>query len=119
MAEVLGPEKYAPAHLREPEQRSGGPRLAYPHNQRSQALLSENLNATIQRIASVSIDEIDRLIHSLEDVRGLMRTEGERISREIAGYASLSYSAVATMKVMADSIKEWKGGPDKTANSEP
>jgi len=51
-------------------------------------------------------------------VRGLMRTEGERISREIAGYASLSYSAVTTMKVLADSIKEWKGGPDKTATSE-
>ena len=117
MAEVVGPEKYAPAHLREPEQRSGGPRLAYPHNQRSQALLSENLNATIQRIASVSIDEIDRLIHSLEGVRGLMRTEGERISREIDGYASLSHSAVATMRVMEDSIKGWKGGPDKTTPS--
>ena len=118
MAEVLGSNTYVRADFREPEQRSGAPRLAYPHNQRSQALLSENLNATIQRIASVSIDEIDRLIHSLEGVRGLMRTEGERISREIAGYASLSHSAVTTMRVMTDSIKEWKGGPDKTACSE-
>ena len=57
----------------------------------------ENLSATVQRIASVSMEEIDRLIHSLEGVRGLMRTEGERISREIAGYASLSHSAVTAM----------------------
>ena len=112
MAEVLGPDTYERPNLREPEQLSGAPRLA-PHNQQSQALLSENLNATVQRIASVSIDEIDRLIHSLEGVRGLMHTESERISREIAGYASLSHSAVATMRVMTDSISKWKGGPDK------
>ena len=112
MTEVLGPEKYAPAHLRAPEQRSNGPGVAYLHK-RTQTNPSENLSATVQRIASVSMEEIDRLIHSLEGVRGLMRTEGERISREIAGYASLSHSAVTAMRVMSDSIKEWKDGPDK------
>jgi len=117
MAEVVGSNTYVRADFREPEQRSGASRLAYPHNQRDQAPHSENLNATIQRIASVSMEQIDRLIHSLEDVRGLMRTEGERISREIDGYASLSHSAVATMRVMEDSIKGWKGGPDKTTPS--
>ena len=114
MAEVLGPEKYAPTHLRAPEQRSNGPGVAYLHK-RAQSNPSENLSATVQRIASTSMEEIDRLIHSLEGVRGLMRTEGERISREIAGYASLSHSAVTAMRVMSDSIKEWKDGPDKAA----
>ena len=114
MAEVLGPEKYAPAHLRTPEEKGDGPRVAYLHK-RTQANPSENLSVTVQRIACMSMEEIDRLIHSLEGVRGLMRSEGERISREIAGYASLSHSAVMAMRVMSDSIKEWKDGPDKAA----
>jgi hypothetical protein len=114
MAEAFGPEKYAQPHRRPAEQTNDGLRVAYV---RGQANPSENLTATVQRIASVSMEEIDRLMQALEGMRGLMRLEGDRISREIAGYASLSHSAVTTMRVLADSITEWKGSPDKTARS--
>ena len=114
MTEAFGPEKFAPPHLRTAQQPNDSSRLAYFHK-RGQANPSENLTATVQHIASFSMEEIDRLMHALEGMRGLMRTEGERISREIAGYASLSHSAVTTMRILADSIKEWNGGPDKAA----
>jgi hypothetical protein len=43
-----------------------------------------------------------------------VRNEGERVSREIAGYASLSHAAATAMKVIADSINEWKDASDKS-----
>jgi hypothetical protein len=117
MGEAFGPEKFAPPHRRGEEQPNDGLRVAYVHKP-GQANPSENLTATVQRIASVSMEEIDRLMHALEGMRGLMRAEGDRISREIAGYASLSHSAVTTMRILADSVKEWEGGPNKTVRSE-
>jgi hypothetical protein len=66
----------------------------------------------LQRIAGMSLEEIDRVIRELESVRDMIRNEGERVSREIAGYASLSHAAITAMKVIADSVKEWKNGPD-------
>jgi hypothetical protein len=43
-----------------------------------------------------------------------LRNEGVRVSREVAGYASLSHAATTAMKVIADSIKQWKDAPDKS-----
>ena len=60
------------------------------------------------------------MIWALENVRDMMRNEGERVSREIAGYASLSQAAVTAMKVFADSIHKWKdgsGNPDPRSPS--
>jgi len=46
-------------------------------------------------------------------VRDMLRNEGVRVSREVAGYASLSHAATTAMKVFADSIKQWKDAADK------
>ena len=118
MAEESGPEKYAPPDRRALENGSDVEHIAFLRQQRSQANSANDpaaqLNAVVQRVASTSLEEIDRVIRSLEGVRDMMRKEGERVSREVAGYASLSHAAVTAMKVMADSIKEWKVGPNKS-----
>jgi len=118
MAEETGPLKYAPPDRRAPEQGSDVERIALLRQQRSQANSANDpaaqLNAVVNRVASASLEEIDRVIRTLEGVRDMMREEGERVSREVAGYASLSHAAVTAMKVMADSIKEWKVGPNKS-----
>jgi hypothetical protein len=118
MAEETGPQKYAPPDRRAPEQGSDVERIAFLRQQRSQANSANDpaaqLNAVVNRVASASLEEIDRVIRTLEGVRDMMREEGERVSREVAGYASLSHAAVTAMKVMADSIKEWKVGPNKS-----
>jgi hypothetical protein len=75
---------------------------------------AENGNALIRRVAGASIEEIDRVIVELESVRDMLRNEGVRVSREVAGYASLSHAATTAMKVIADSIKQWKDAPDKS-----
>ena len=72
---------------------------------------AENLNALIRRIAGASMEEIDRVILELQGVRDLLRSEGERVSRELAGYASLSHASMTAMKVIGDSLKQWKDAP--------
>jgi hypothetical protein len=56
------------------------------------------------------MEEIDRVILELQAVREMLRSEGERVGREIAGYASLSHAAMTAMKVIGDSLTQWKNG---------
>jgi len=53
------------------------------------------------------LDEIGRVILELKSVRDLLHNEGEHISREIAGYASLSHAATTAINVIAGSLKRW------------
>ena len=136
MAEKSGPEKYTPLNRRPPEKLidvdqatanavEGEIRefvrrdVSFLHPRHSEVdaandPAAENLNAVVQRVAGDSMEEIDRVIRALESVRDMMRNEGERVSREIAGYASLSHSAATAMKVIADSINQWKDALDKS-----
>jgi hypothetical protein len=68
----------------------------------------ENLKTLVRRAAGASMDEIDRVIAELEGVRDMLRNEGDRVSRDIAGYASLGRSATTVLGIIGDSIKQWK-----------
>ena len=83
-----------------PRQRSEGDAAADP--------AAEDQNALIRRVADASMEEIDRVIHELQGVRDMLRSEGERVSRELAGYASLSHASMTAMKLIGDSLKQWK-----------
>jgi len=72
---------------------------------------AENLNAVIRRISSASVEEIDHVILELQSVRDMLRQEGDRVSREVAGYANLSHGAMTAMKVIADGLTHWKNSP--------
>lgn len=69
---------------------------------------AESVNTVIQRVAGASLDEIDRVIGQLETMRETLRHEGERVQREVAGYAELSHSAMSSMKVIAESLARWQ-----------
>jgi hypothetical protein len=73
--------------------------------------VADNLNALIRRVSGASMDEIDRVILELQSVREMLRNEGDRVSREIAGYASLSHAAMTAMKVIGESLTQWKSPP--------
>ena len=83
------------------------PQAAHP--QTSEAS-SEQVNALVARIAGASMEEVDRVIVELQGVRDMLRAEGERVTRDIAGYASLSHAAMTSMRVIADSLAQWKNG---------
>ena len=76
----------------------------------------DNLNGLIRRVSGASMEEIDQVILELQGVREMIRSEGERVGREIAGYASLNHAAMMAMKVIGDSLRQWKNSPN---NSDP
>ena len=71
---------------------------------------AENINTLIERVSGATVVEIDRVISELQGIRSMLHNEGERVRREITGYAGLSQSAVATMKVIADTLSQLKPG---------
>jgi hypothetical protein len=73
--------------------------------------VADNLNSLIRRVSGASMEEIDRVILELQGVRDMLRQEGDRVSREVAGYASLSHAAMTAMTVIADSLTQWKSAP--------
>ena len=105
-----GPEIYAPPDRRTQEPLNTTDRVAPQTGETAQSTdrFAGNLDAIIRRIAGASIDEIDGVIRELERVREMLRNEGQRVSREVAGYVDLSRASMAAMKTIADSIKKWK-----------
>jgi hypothetical protein len=41
-------------------------------------------------------------------VRDFLKAEGERVQREIASYAQLSQVAMTSVKIIAESMSQWK-----------
>jgi hypothetical protein len=79
---------------------------------------ADNINSVIERVSGASVAEIDRVITELTRVRDMLRSEGERVQREVAGYASLSQAAMTSMKIIADSVVQWKSQtPPQAAQS--
>lgn len=73
----------------------------------------EELNGVIKRVSHTAMDEIDRVILELQGVRDMLREEGDRVTREVAGFASLSHAAITSMRVIADSLVQWKSAPNQ------
>ncbi len=68
----------------------------------------ESVSNLIDRVSSASVGEIDRLIAELQGMREMLHREGERVRRELTGYAGLSQSAMTSMKIIADTLAEFK-----------
>jgi len=135
MAEKSGPEKFAPTDRRSPEKLidvdqapatafEGEIRefvrrdVAFVRRQRGEAdtgvdPAADSLNTLVRRIAGASMEEIERVILELQAVRDTLRSEGERVSREISGYANLSHASITAMKVIGDNLKQWNNAADK------
>ena len=78
---------------------------------------ADNINSVIERVSGASVAEIDRVITELSRVRDMLRSEGERVQREVAGYATLSQAAMTSMKIIADSVQQWKSQTPQVAQS--
>ena len=75
-----------------------------------------NVNSLIQRVAGTSLSEIENLISELESVRDLLHAEGQRVQREISGYAQLSQAAMKSTRMIADNVTQWKRTADSLRN---
>jgi hypothetical protein len=75
---------------------------------------ASQVNSLIQRVAGASVLEIEKLISELQGLRDFLRSEGDRVQREIAGYVQLSDAAMKSTKIIADSVTQWKSTVDST-----
>jgi len=71
-----------------------------------------SVNSLIQRVAGTSLAEIEKLISELESLRDLLHAEGQRVQREISGYAQLSQAAMKSTRLIADNVAQWKRAAD-------
>src|SRR5271167_4976176 len=76
-----------------------------------------DLNSLIQRVAGVSLDQLDDAIVDLRQLRDFLHSEGERIQREISGYLQLNHIAFGSTKSIADNIVQWKKAAHSTARA--
>jgi hypothetical protein len=67
-----------------------------------------NVNSLIQRVAGTSLSEIEHLINELEGLRELLHAEGQRVQRELSGYAQLSQQAMKSTRIIAENVAQWK-----------
>jgi hypothetical protein len=75
-----------------------------------------NVNSLIQRVAGTSLAEIEKLIAELESLRDLLHAEGQRVQREISGYAQLSQAAMKSTRMIAENVTQWKRAADGLRN---
>jgi hypothetical protein len=75
-----------------------------------------SVNSLIQRVAGTSLGEIEKLIGELEGLRDLLHAEGQRVQREISGYAQLSQAAMKSTRMIADNVSQWKRAADGLRN---
>jgi len=78
------------------------------HGNDSEAVIN-NLGLLLQRVSVNSVNEIDELIAELKMLREQLQHDGERMAREIVGYASLSQAAMQSTKILTDGLTKRKG----------
>ncbi|MBR1130564.1 hypothetical protein [Bradyrhizobium iriomotense] len=100
------------AYLRRPAAAADAP----PLDPSAEATVT-NVNSLIQRVAGTSLAEIENLISELESLRDLLHAEGQRVQREISGYAQLSQAAMKSTRMIADNVAQWKRAADGLRNS--
>jgi hypothetical protein len=82
-----------------------------PVDQTAEATVN-SVNSLIQRVAGTSLAEIENLVSELESLRDLLHAEGQRVQREISGYAQLSQAAMKSTRMIADNVAQWKRTAD-------
>jgi hypothetical protein len=72
---------------------------------------ANNLGALLRRVSGNSTREIDTLIGDLHDLREKLRSDGDRIHRDIVDYAALSQQVMQLSKIISESVKRLPDAP--------
>jgi hypothetical protein len=74
-------------------------------------MTASNLSALLRRVSGSSTREIDTLIGDLRDLREKLRSDGDRIHREIVEYAAVSQQVMQLSKIISESVKRLPDNP--------
>ena len=78
---------------------------------------TENLNALLGRVSENSMSQIDDLVSDFGRLREKLRTDGDRIRREIEEYSRLSQHVMQLTKTISEGVEKVlasaHGGPQE------
>jgi hypothetical protein len=74
---------------------------------------AENLSDLLGQISENSMGEIDNLVDEFQRLREKLRTDGERIQREIDEYKTLSQQVMELTKTISGSVEKVRASVDQ------
>ena len=74
---------------------------------------AENLSALLGRVSENSTSQIDDLVGDFGRLREKLRTDGERIQREIEEYSRLSQQVMQLTKTISESVEKVRASADR------
>jgi len=75
--------------------------------------MPESLSDLLSRVSRSSTGGIDSLIGEFEQLRGRLRTDGERIQRAIEEYNALSQQVMEMTKSISESVEKVRASVDR------
>jgi len=79
---------------------------------------AENLSALLGRVSENSTSQIDDLVGDFGRLREKLRTDSDRIQREIEEYAALSQQVMQLTKTISESVEKVRASADRPASDE-
>ena len=67
-----------------------------------------NINSLVQPVAVASLQESETLMLELQKLRNFLESEGERVQRELTGYAQLNQAAMKSTQMITETLAQWK-----------
>ena len=87
------------------------------HESENTSQVVTDVNSLVQRVADVSLDQLDDAIVDLRQLRDFLHSEGERIQGEISGYLQLNHTSIGATRSIVDNIVQWKKAAHSTARA--
>jgi methyl-accepting chemotaxis protein len=79
---------------------------------------TENLSELLGRVSENSTSQIDDLVGDFGRLREKLRTDGERIQREVEEYRALSEQVMQLTKTISESVEKVRASADRPAREE-
>jgi hypothetical protein len=73
--------------------------------------VNQSIGELIDKVSATSIAELEKLISDMKGVRNHLKAEGDRIRQEMARYAHLSETASSSIKIITESLGQWRKEP--------
>ena len=64
--------------------------------------------ALVHQMSNASVEEIEKVISHLQEMRQALQEHAAHVQRELTGYATTSRSALTSLKSVSDSLAQWK-----------
>ena len=75
-------------------------------------MVASSIKSVLQRAATTSVQEIDKLITELQTLSNTLHSERARVQQEIVQYSTLTRAALESTKIIAESLTQLKKAPD-------